>query len=625
MFYAPDKYKKECVNLNDIYYQLQGTLEDKEAKITLARFLRQNLGLTTYLLTGIQLAPYQELTLKGFFNRNFSMCVWGRGCAKSFISSVYCILQCLFEPNTNILIAGPTFRTSRFIFEKIEQIASSPNAQLLAQCFTQKSIRRNDLFEWKINGGSIKAIPLNGEKIRGFRANILILDEFLLLPEEIVKTVLMPFLVAPQNISERIKIRKLEDALIKKGKMKESERRKFTSNVKMIALSSASFTFENLYKVYSDWVHKIYKDPKDTSKEEEEENELIKNSTYFVSQLSYKAIPEELIDKTIIDEAKSGGSDAIFQREYEAQFTDGSESYFSFKKMIECTFKLGESPHAKLIGDSDKKYILSIDPSFSNSPTSDFFAMSVFELNEENKTGTLVHSYAKAGTDLKFHIEYFYYLIKSFNIVMILSDNADGNFIQSANESKTFKDNHIKYEFVEFESELEGQEYERELQKAKKDYNLEGRKICFKQVFTQNFIRRSNELLQTNIDRKRIFFASNINGNEVAFEKETQADINLTTIGEEFLSEIIDNVDSNIYGTKKECSLIEVKTNPQGNQTFDLPLNLKKNKSPNRARKDRYTALLLGNWAIKCYYEIMGFQAQKQVFDFEPFMIDQAK
>ena len=65
------------------------------------------------------------------------------------------------------------------------------------------------------------AIPLSGEKIRGFRANVLVLDEFLLLPEDTIKNVLMPFLVAPQDMAERIKIREMEDDLIAKGEMKE--------------------------------------------------------------------------------------------------------------------------------------------------------------------------------------------------------------------------------------------------------------------------------------------------------------------------------------------------------------------------------------------------------------------
>ncbi len=86
-------------------------------------------------------------------------------------------------------------------------------ARLLAQCFGAKS-KRNDQYEWIINGGSITAIPLSGEKIRGFRANVLVLDEYLLLPEETIKTILMPFLVAPQDMKKRIEIREAEDKLI---------------------------------------------------------------------------------------------------------------------------------------------------------------------------------------------------------------------------------------------------------------------------------------------------------------------------------------------------------------------------------------------------------------------------
>ena len=159
-------------------------MDDKEAKISLAKFLRANLGFTTELISGIKLAAYQEATLKGMLNRNFSMCVWGRGCGKTFIASVFCFLQCIFEPGTKILIAGPTFRTARFIFNNLEKIVKSKGANLLAQAFSARPSKRNDQYEWEINGGTITAIPLNGEKIRGFRANILVLDEFLLLPED---------------------------------------------------------------------------------------------------------------------------------------------------------------------------------------------------------------------------------------------------------------------------------------------------------------------------------------------------------------------------------------------------------------------------------------------------------
>ena len=351
MWYGPDKYVSDDLHdVNQAMMNLEGYLEGKEAKISLAKFLRANLGLTVELISGIKLAPFQEITLKGMMNRNFSMCVWGRGCGKTFIASVFCFLQCIFNPGTKILIAGPTFRTARFIFNNLEKLVETKGAELLAQAFGAKA-KRNDQFEWKINGGTITAIPLSGEKIRGFRANILVLDEYLLLPEEIINTVLMPFLVAPQNMKERLEIREIEDKLIKEGTMKEEDRMIFENTSKMIALSSASYTFENLYKTYKDWVNKIYSDEKG-------------EASYFISQMGYEALPVEMIDSTIIEEAKEGGtSESSFRREYCAEFTDGSDSYFSAKKMHDCTIPDGELPTTMIKGKSGEKYLISIDPS----------------------------------------------------------------------------------------------------------------------------------------------------------------------------------------------------------------------------------------------------------------------
>jgi len=231
MWYCPEKYETEPENINKKMLELEGFLSDREAKITLAKFMQANLGFTTELISGIKLATYQEVTLRGMMNRNFTMCVWGRGCGKTFIASVFCFLQCIFNPGTKILVAGPTFRTARFIFSNLEKMVESKGAELLAQCFGAK-IKRNDQFEWSINGGTITAIPLNGEKIRGFRANVLLLDEYLLLPEDLINTVLMPFLVAPQNMKERIEIREMEDKLIESGHMSEEERIVFDNDSK---------------------------------------------------------------------------------------------------------------------------------------------------------------------------------------------------------------------------------------------------------------------------------------------------------------------------------------------------------------------------------------------------------
>ena len=610
MWYANPNLAKEVEDVNKTLLKLEGELDDKEAKITLAKFLRNNLAFTTELISGLKLAPFQEITLRGMLDKNFSMCVWGRGCGKTFIASVFCFLQCIFEPGTKILIAGPTFRTARFIFNNLEKIVNSKGAELLSQAFSIKPSKRNDQYEWQINGGSITAVPLSGEKIRGFRANILVLDEFLLLPEEIIKTVLMPFLVAPQDMAERIKIREMEDDLIKAGKMEEKDRMVFENNSKMVALSSASYTFENLYKTYKDWTEKIYNPAEQT------------DSTYFISQMGYESLPEQMVDKTIIEEARSGGtSNSSFQREYCAQFTDGSDSYFSAKKMHECTVPDGQEPTTLIKGEAGKKYILGIDPSFSNSPSSDFFAMSLLEMDDQTNQGILVHSYAVAGGDLKQHIDYLHYLLTSFDIEMICIDNAGFGFIDSCNESELFTKNNLMLDFFDFDTNKEGIDYQREIGRARRQYNKESGRIVFKQVFVSEWLRKANEHLQACIDHKKIWFASKTTANASVFNKQTAKHIPIKLTGAENILDLIETQDDLVYQTKKQCAMVEVKSTARGTQTFDLPQHLKRSTSPNRARKDNYTTLMLANWALKSYYDMMKVDKESLNTTFNPIMI----
>lgn len=613
MWYSPEKYNRIIPNLNDEYSRLKDTLEDKEAKITLAKFLRSNIGITTELISGIKLWPYQEIVIKGMLNRNFCMNVWGRGASKSFSAAVFCFLQCIFEPKSKILIAGPTFRTARSIFNSIEKITESKGADLLMQAFGAKS-KRNDEYDWSINEGSIKAIPLSGEKIRGFRANVLVLDEFLLLPEDIIKNVLMPFLIVPQDIKERISIREQEDELIRQGVMTEADRMEFKNTSKMIALSSASYTFENLYKTYKEWCDNIY------SKEPT-------SATYFVSQLSYEALPPEMIDSSITEEAQNGGaSHASFLREYCAQFTDGSDSYFSMKKMEECTLKFEERPHSQIKGDSGKQYILAMDPNMSDSPNADYFAMAILEIDRENKNDVLVHCYAGLG-NLSNHIKYFHYLMTSFNIVYIICDNAGADiFFNTYNESQFIESESQKIKFIDFDSDLEGVEYTKMVQKAKGQYNLENKQIAVTQVFTTTFIRRGNENLQAAIDYKKIWFSSKTVANESFFNEEINKRIPESLI---FVDDnkdwnkldLIEHQDMLVYNTKKQCSLVEFTTSSRGSVNFDLPQHLKRSNSPNRARKDNYTALMLAKWGSKCYNDIMTTENKIVASGFTPILI----
>jgi hypothetical protein len=351
-------------------------------------------------------------------------------------------------------------------------------------------------------------------------------------------------------------------------------------------------------------------------------------ATYFVSQMAWDSVPEDRIDKSVIELAQSNQSNmATFQREYCAQFLDGSDSYFSMKKMIACTIPDGEEPTLKLVGDKDKKYVLAIDPNFSNSPTGDDFAMCLAELDADKPgRATIIHSYAESGKDLKDHIKYFHYLWTHFNIEMIVIDYAGYQFIDAANEHELFKNIKTEFKLFDFVSEKDGEELNEELRKARVTYNKQIHRIVFTQYFTTDFIRKSNEWLQGCIDYKRIWFAAGIKANVPAFNKAISCGIDPTA----FMSDIgadespmwyfIDNQESLIKQTKYQAASIEVKTTARGTQSFDLPQIMKRDTSQDRMRRDSYTALMLVTWAVKCYYDILNTPVQ--TFDtFEPVLV----
>lgn len=613
MIFCPTKYsdKSKIIEPYEYYQNLKGELSDEEAKISLAKFMRQNLRFTVELLTGQQLQPFQEIILKGLLNRNFNLCVFSRGIGKTYLASVFCYLKCIFEPGSKIIIAGPTFRTSRFILSAIRDLVERKEARLLNQAFGKPSFLP-DFWSWQINGGSIVAIPLSSGKIRGFRATDLLIDEFLEMSKNTIDEVLKPFLVSPLDLKERLATREREDRLIESGQMKEEERKVFKNKAKLIGLSSASYTFQNLYSTYKEWKDII------------EDDKRITDGTYFVSQLAWNAVPPDFIDKSIIEMglSEATNSNASFQREYGAQFTDGSDSYFSMRKMLKQSLPPNENPSILFRGDPNKKYILGIDPNLSNSENADDFAMCLLELDEEAQDAIVVNQYAVAGKDMNDHIQYLYYLMTHFNIVLIIIDNMGSQFLESANASETFTKANLKVNNLEWNTIAENEDFIKEMAKIKGEYNLLNNKICIKQYFTTEFISKSNSYLQSCIDAGKIWFASPANGSEMATNNLLNCAVAMEFTGFKDKQEFIDEQDDLIKRTRNQCALIEFTTNSRGTESFSIPLKMQRGKGEMRARRDSYSAFLLANWAKKCYFDMINYKSDKpKRATFTPFMV----
>ena len=85
--------------------------------------------------------------------------------------------------------------------------------------------------------------------------------------------------------------------------------------------------------------------------------------------------------------------------------------------------------------------------------------------------------------------------------------------------------------------------------------------------------------------------------------------------------DFLDHQHDMINYTKNQCALIQVTSSPQGTQTFGLPPTLRRQTGPNKTRKDSYSALVLGNWMIKTYYDMKNVQAVTVNETFTPMMV----
>jgi len=91
--------------------------------------------------------------------------------------------------------------------------------------------------------------------------------------------------------------------------------------------------------------------------------------------------------------------------------------------------------------------------------------------------------------------------------------------------------------------------------------------------------------------------------------------------GQDNIIDFLDHQYDMLNYTKNQCALIQVSSSPQGNQTFGLPHNLRRQSGPSKTRKDSYSALVLGNWMIKTYYDFMNVKSDPAAATFTPIMV----
>jgi len=599
---------------NEDLLKVEGFLEEKDAKLWLEKFFRENLALLSKILTGVELLEFQSMMIKAMFNVDYFLAICSRGSGKSFICAIFLILYASLNQGIKIGIIANSFRQSRLLMQKIIDLRHDPKAKFLAQMITEKDISlKND--EWVIRIGRSQLICLptgDGSKLRGYRFKVMVIDELLLLSSKLINEVIRPFLSTNTDVTERKKVREAEDILIAQGKLKEEDKIQWGNN-KLIGLSSASYSFEYLKTMYDEYEKAIFSERKD-------------NAKYSIFHISYDCLPAELYDQALIASAKAQMSEAQFGREFLSRFSDDSSGYFKMSKMMACTYADGEGQHVEAMGEKGGIYILAGDISWSESDGSDDFVFHVIKYFKESGLGVVVHSYALPGTAMKEHIKYFHFLYKAFKPELIVFDFMGGvQFLSAANESELFKADNIEIKTIDVEVE-DATKYTEDIRSIRNLHNVSENRICIQRKPSGNFIRQANEILQSAFDHKKLMFASMavdedfvkqialpVPVNDLKFLRDTM------TIKQNVV-DFVENLKDNILMIRTQCALIEVSSTPQGNQTFDLPLNLKRQRGANKARRDSYSALVLGNWGLQIYRDMMSTPKEETENTFTPFI-----
>ena len=226
---------------------------------------------------------------------------------KSWLIATYCVIRCILYPNTQIVLASGVKKQAQLIItSKIVDLYNRHEA-VRAEIGDRRNIKEgaNDTSVSFLNGSKIVAVASN-DNARGYRCNILILDEFRLIDKKIIDEVLKPMLNVVRQPDFKAK----------------SEYSKYPAeDNKTIYISSA------WYKT-----HWIWEEFQSTFKR------MLAGASYFVAGIPFQlSIFHGLLQMSKANEDRLLYDKTTYDMEYEALFVGENErGYFKLEDINNC-------------------------------------------------------------------------------------------------------------------------------------------------------------------------------------------------------------------------------------------------------------------------------------------------
>ena len=568
------------------------------------------LGFVCSEILNIQLLPYQLAILHKCWTKPLLMFIASRGAGKSWLLAVYCILRAILHQGCKIAVVGASLRQSMVIFNYVEVIWN--NAPVLRDiCGGEKNRPKRNLIapSWDCGDSKVSFLPLgNGETIRGQRANVILCDEFASVNKEVFETVVRGFAaVKSEGVKHNVQ-RAYQKKLLKGLQEQEeiNEQLQEVANIldsnQIIVAGTASYQFNHFYQYYKYYCAVIESGGDKNLLQQEFPDMTIPDElnpeNYCVIRLPYDKVPPGLMDPVILEQGRATMDPQIFDMEYGAIFAIDSEGFYLASVLQQCTCPVASDQDGvinfspKLIGESEKAYIMGIDPASED----DNFTISILEKHanyrclvyqwstnrkefEELKRNKLIDEDIKDYNT--FCVRHIRSLRRRFDCGLIVMDTGGGGVSvrESLKDPTKVLDQQDDLIYDMEDEDVEG---------------LKGSHILLMIEFSNSKWRvdAHHGLRKDFLDRKVLFPKYDAAQVEVQSFKNTKIGKGFDTLAECYVE---------IEQCKQETTLIQHTQTTTGQEKWDVPkmVGVDAEQVKKYLKRDRFTSLLLANWGCR--------------------------
>jgi len=282
--------------------------KDKQQKIMetvawRAGYYRNNPHRYVIDVLGLSLKWFQQILLWCMMHYNFVMYLAARGQGKTYLTALFCCVRCILFPGTKIVVSSGTLKQANEVLLKIQDDFMKQSSILRSE-IGKCNIGQNDASIYFKNGSWIKT-RTSSENSRSARANCIVVDEFRMVDETVINTVLRKFLTSPR-----------QPKYLQKPEYAHMQERN-----KEIYMSSAYFKSSWAYRKAQSYTLNFFDDTK----------------KYFICGLPYQvSVREGLLSRSQLEDEMSEAdyNELVQQMEMECLwFGDTDGSLFKFDEL----------------------------------------------------------------------------------------------------------------------------------------------------------------------------------------------------------------------------------------------------------------------------------------------------